>query len=47
MERFLSQGAKRMAGCKIALDVYPNFKTHREANITIEWRFFEGGAFRA
>ena len=31
VERFLSEGAKRMAGCEIALDVDPNFKTHREA----------------
>ena len=31
MERFLSEDATRTAGCKLALDVYPNFKTHREA----------------
>jgi len=31
VERFLSEGAKRMAGCEIELDVGPNFKTHREA----------------
>src|SRR6266849_6703842 len=35
VERFLSEGAKRMAGCEIALDVDPNFKTHREARVAV------------